>query len=133
MSDQAPLPGILTPAEHERRPMPERVRAMCRELARSMSNRRSPFEHWSKVVTQNTVDDLKCGSSADDLALLERFRAHGVIDEQDRIVPHPERAAHAEAYASRRRDDVAEYLAKAEASFAHVNAENAFESEGPPA
>jgi hypothetical protein len=69
----------------------EEKKAYCRRMASRLFNRPS-FERWVENLTQATVDRLALMGGNDDLKTLERFRAHGAIDEQNRLIPHEKRA-----------------------------------------
>lgn len=79
----------------------ERI-AFCKKLARSFGQ--GPrFETWAKNIKQAAVDTLVLHDGKGDRDALDRLRAEGVIDEQNKVIPPgPARVAAKEAQRAER-------------------------------
>lgn len=83
----------------------EEMRAYCRRMAGRAFGAPPTFEVWAKNITQQTVDILVRMGGRDDLKALDRLRRFGVIDEENRLVPHDQREARRRLFAEQERVD----------------------------
>lgn len=88
------------------------MRAYCRRILKRGVFSKPSFERWAEFMTQKTVDWLVMRNDKDDHRVLDRLRALGALDENNKLVPLEERAARrakveAERKAERERIDAA--------------------------
>jgi hypothetical protein len=79
--------GLVTLADKKR---------FVREKLKSFA-RRPSFERWAENMKQESVDFLVRGGGRDDLKVLDRLRAMGIVDDENRLIPLEGRAAAREA------------------------------------
>lgn len=72
----------------------EQMKAYCKRTLRARLFTTKPsFERWSETMTQATVDLLILHAGKPDEIVLERLRAIGALDENNKLVPLADRPA----------------------------------------
>lgn len=85
----------------------EKKRAFCKRLAHSFGRGTGGgFAKWAETITQAGIDRLVLMGGKPDEQALDRFRAMGVIDGRNRLIPHEARAVAADAYRADRAREI---------------------------